>query len=266
MKPEYTKFEEQIFFSTLRIERPATNSMGTGFLVQVESCVPGRHYIFLVSNRHVLDDPTKETLLSIHLKSVDGNPLLGEVFNVKISQFLKGYYCPDSSDIDLALLNVSEIVDLAKAKTGKDANFRGVTLDLFSDYTEVDLIPNQRITFIGYPNNFYDKKNYLPILRSGIIASIPKVDFEGKPLVIVDAQVFQGSSGSPVFAVLGNSWKFIGVICQTMLKNQKIEIIDTAKAAITQEVIGIGVMIKSTHVMELIKKAKMDLDKINCPK
>lgn len=266
MNPEYSTFEEQIFFSTLRIERPEKNTMGTGFLIEVPSCIHGKKYIFLVTNKHVLDDPSTETRLSFHLKDNKGRPLLGEVFNINVTKFQKGYYSSDSDDVDLALINVSELVDLAKRNTGKDVNCRNIPFEMISDYKEIDLAPNQRILFVGYPNNRYDHKNYLPILRGGIIASIPKVDFEGKPQVLVDAQVFQGSSGSPVFAVLGGTWKFIGVIFQAMVRNQEVQIIDTAQQVVTQEMLGIGMIIKSTEVKKLIYKAKADLDSINCPK
>lgn len=263
MEPKYSTFEEQIFFSTLRIERPATNTMGTGFLVEIPSIIDGSKYIFLISNKHVLNDPSKETLLSFHLKDNNGKPLLGEVFNINVTTLQNGYYTPDSAEIDLALINVSDLVNLTKTKTGKDVNCRNIPTNMISDYKEDDLIPSQRILFIGYPSDRYDHKNYLPILRSGVIASIPKVDFEGKPQVLVDAQVFQGSSGSPVFACLSGTWKFIGVIFQAMIRNQEVQIINTAQQAVTREMLGIGMMIKSTEVKKLIDKAKNDLDSIN---
>lgn len=266
MNPDYSRFEEQIFFSTLRIERPETNTMGTGFLVETPSCLKGKKYIFLITNKHVFDDPTKETRLSFHLKDSKGVPLLGEVFNINVTAFQKGYYSPDAADVDLALINVSELVNLTKNKTGKDVNCRNIPLGMISDYEETDLVPNKEILFIGYPANRYDHKNYLPILRGGVIASIPKIDFEGKPQVLVDAQVFQGSSGSPVFATLNGEWKFIGVIFQAMVRNQEVQIIETAQQAVTQEMLGIGMIIKSTEVKKLIEKAKNDLNSINCHK
>ena len=165
MEPKFSSFEEQVFFTTLRIVRPATNSMGTGFLVEVPSCIEGKKYIFLVSNKHVLDTPTTETQLSFHLKDSKGKPLLGEVFNVNISEFKGGYYTHDLDDIDIALLNVSEFIDLAKTKTGKDVNCRCINLETFSNYEDEELVPSKQISFIGYPDNRYDKKNYLPILR-----------------------------------------------------------------------------------------------------
>lgn len=261
--PKFSAFEEQLFFSTIRIERPGTGSMGTGFLVQVPSCIEGKKYVFLVSNKHVLDDPSAETQISFHLNDNEGKPLLGETFNTSVIALERAYYASELPEVDLALINVSELFDLAKTNTGKDINCRNLTLEIFSDYDEGDLVPGKDIIFIGYPNNRYDHKNYLPILRGGIIASIPKIDFEGKPQVLVDAQVFQGSSGSPVFTILNNRWVFIGVIFQTMIRSEEVISIDTLHRQFSQEVLGIGLMLKSTEVKKLILKAKSELDAIN---
>ncbi|TFD74495.1 hypothetical protein E3T48_13320 [Cryobacterium fucosi] len=57
------------------------------------------------------------------------------------------------------------------------------------------------VTFIGYPNGLYDSASLLPIVRQGYAATAMNVDYEGKPTFLIDASVFPGSSGSPVFLV-----------------------------------------------------------------
>lgn len=158
MQPDYSAFEEQVFFSTIRIERPGTGSMGTGFLVQAPSCIEGRRYFFLVSNKHVLDGPSAETQVSFHLQNEKGEPLLGETFNVRLTTLEKAYYPSDLPDVDLALINVSELFDIAKNKTGKDVNCRSLLMEMFSNYDEKDLVPGKNIVFVGYPDNRYDQK------------------------------------------------------------------------------------------------------------
>ncbi len=264
--PTFEFFEEQVFFTTLRIERPELNSMGTGFLVEIPACVSGHKYIFLVTNRHVFDKQKAQTNIDLHLKDENGNPLIGEVFKLSITEFENGYFTPDDDETDLALINLSEVSELVNKKTNKQLNIRCIDMGTFSDYTEPDLLPNTRVAFIGYPHNLYDKKNYLPIFRSGIIASIPRIDYEGRAEVLVDAQVFPGSSGSPVFANLQNKWKFLGVIYQTILTKKSLEIITTSQQVISEGILGIGMMIKAKKVKELVEKAKTELDKINCPK
>lgn len=82
-------------------------------------------------------------------------------------------------------------------------------VDLFIRCVETSMIPNEEqikqmdaiepITFIGYPNGIWDSTNLLPVARRGTTASPIEVDFEGSPRFLIDASVFGGSSGSPVF-------------------------------------------------------------------
>lgn len=53
---------------------------------------------------------------------------------------------------------------------------------------------------IGYPLSLIDKKNNLPIVRKGVIATTPTVDFNEDHGFLVDITCQQGSSGSPVVA------------------------------------------------------------------
>ena len=66
---------------------------------------------------------------------------------------------------------------------------------------ESDLDSIEDVIFIGYPNGLYDRTNLLPIARRGTTASPIGVDHEGLPAFLVDASVFPGSSGSPVFLI-----------------------------------------------------------------
>jgi V8-like Glu-specific endopeptidase len=63
------------------------------------------------------------------------------------------------------------------------------------------------VTLIGYPYDYYDKKNSLPVWKTGHIASEPAVDFEGNPLFVVDVSAFPGMSGAPVFAIADGTYE-----------------------------------------------------------
>ena len=87
------------------------------------------------------------------------------------------------------------------------------------------------ITFIGYPSGLYDEKNKISIIRQGITATPIWNNFKGEDVFLIDAGVFPGSSGSPVFIynhgtypvkdgiALGNRLLFVGVLSQTMLRD-----------------------------------------------
>lgn len=52
---------------------------------------------------------------------------------------------------------------------------------------------------IGYPNGIWDAVNNAPILRRGVTATYPRLDYNGKSEFMIDAACFPGYSGSPVF-------------------------------------------------------------------
>jgi hypothetical protein len=85
-------------------------------------------------------------------------------------------------------------------KIGAPAFFRSVSPVLcLSTAQEQELDAIEEVVFIGYPNGLFDEKNYLPILRTGTTATPIAIDYQGVPAFLIDASVFPGSSGSPVF-------------------------------------------------------------------
>ncbi len=256
---KFDVFQEQIFFATVRIEKPIKNSMGTGFLVRIPSRKEGQEYVFLVSNKHVLTDPKDEVRMIFHKKNdIENIPELEENIPLAINEIADGaYYAHPDPNIDLACLNLSSIFNL-----GIKIYHRTLRLDLFADFTEYDLQAGNEVVFVGYPENRYDQVHNLPILRGGRIASLPKIDFEKKPFFLIDAQVFGGSSGSPVFTILNKKYRFIGVVCATMIKQQELQITEALAASVVNQIIGIGLVLKAAHVKELLSYAVNKLDKL----
>ena len=137
---------------------------------------------------------------------------------------------------------------------------------MLATFSEPELSVTQNVFFIGYPDDRFDKKNNLPLIRQGMIASHPKYDFNGAPLFIIDAQVFPGSSGSPVYIdlsyennkngryILGGEriFKLLGIVSQTMIRNNKLQAINTTTEYYAKEVLGLGIVFKSTAIRELV--------------
>lgn len=67
--------------------------------------------------------------------------------------------------------------------------------------TDLKIRATSGATLLGYPYGFFDRKNVLPIWKTGHVASEPDVDFNGEPTFLVDVSAFPGMSGSPVLAV-----------------------------------------------------------------
>lgn len=51
---------------------------------------------------------------------------------------------------------------------------------------------------VGYPMEFYDTIHYLPIVRSGTLATTYGSLFRGQPVFLIDGNLHPGTSGSPV--------------------------------------------------------------------
>jgi hypothetical protein len=130
-------------------------------------------------------------------------------------------------------------------------------------------------SFIGYPNGIYDEHNLLPIVRRGITATPPAADYEGKRQVLIDASVFPGSSGSPIFVwdprgfashetggrIVGRSLYLLGVLSAVFFQEDTGRIeqvtIPTRQepVAIFNQMIDIGVVLKASLIMETVEDA-----------
>jgi hypothetical protein len=67
---------------------------------------------------------------------------------------------------------------------------------IFPSHARVDL--GAEMLVIGYPMEFYDTKQNLPIIRSGTLATTYGAMFRGQPVFLIDANLHPGTSGSPV--------------------------------------------------------------------
>jgi hypothetical protein len=65
---------------------------------------------------------------------------------------------------------------------------------------DIKIRPTSGATLLGYPYGFYDESHFLPVWKTGHVASEPTVDFDDLPTFLVDVSAFPGMSGSPVLA------------------------------------------------------------------
>ena len=250
------KFEEQVFFTTTRItiqtDFEKDVSVGTGFLFNVQlDDIEGKYVTLLISNKHVFSNPFERITFNFNRKNSEGFPDFGNVFNFTKKDFSDIYFEHPDKEVDLACINATII-------TFPEHNiyYRNIAPNMLSDFTEDLLVPGLDVWFVGYPENRFDSSNNLPLMRRGYIASHPKVDFNSKKILVIDAQVFPGSSGSPVFAPIGGNYKLIGVVSATMIKHGQLQTIPTLQSNIgVQQILGLGLVIKATAIRELIEFA-----------
>lgn len=186
-------------------------SSGTGFFVFRE-INENQGHIFLVTNRHVLPSQGKEKSINIRVNTEVDNKK--EVNNININVVGKdGNYLPQvcfhpNEKYDIAAINITEPVI--------KHNVKGTWLPYSLFATRDKLIKENisigdEIFFLGYPNSIYDPRNVSPILRLGIISTLPTEEYffnqrlreqynlpESINRFFIDAHVFPGSSGSLV--------------------------------------------------------------------
>ena len=235
-------FNHQAAYIAARIRIEKTDAAGTevttgtGFFYLAGADSGGAGTLLLISNRHVLDAGKGKMTLTLNRKKDDGTPNHGKLTAFTFDGFANRYTAHPSEDVDLACVDISVIAH-------SDAYIRRIGEEFMVpiDYEKVAL--GSDVLFVGYPNDFYDDVNDLPLVRKGTLASMPNIDFRGRGEVVIDAQVFGGSSGSPVFVDWDDQYRLLGVISGTM---------EGRTPSGAPAVLGLGIVIKQRHVQELI--------------
>ena len=242
-------FNHQAAFTAVRIyiERLDGNATrivtGTGFFFLASIRLSEediRSKLLLISNKHVLDAGVGKMTLTLNRKRDDGTPDFGVLRTFSYDGFTDLYTGHPDENIDLACVDVSGI-------THSDAYIRHIGEEFLTpiDYEKVAL--GSEVLFVGFPDDYYDTVNNLPLLRSGTLASMPDVDFRGRGVVVIDAQVFQGSSGSPVFVDWDSKYRLLGVLSAMPREGRTPSGFPV--------LLGLGIVIKQRHVQELIDHA-----------
>lgn len=254
-------FQTAVFFSTVRITISRQNgagcSIGTGFLVNAPlPWDPKSSTIFLVSNKHVYGNGD-EILLHFNRGSIglNGTPQFEKAVVVAAKREGLLYTEHPDPDIDLACLSVSKLLN-----QHSPLYVRPLNISLIPDVTEpIPFNAGDRLWFVGYPDGRYDIAHNLPILREGCFASIPSIDFNDSRCFLIDAQVFGGSSGSPVFAPQGSDVCFVGVVTATIIRMAKPEPGPVSPGLHVNQILGLGIVLKAGLVQELVIAALSNL-------
>lgn len=271
IKPE--SIFENILFTTVRIEASLPGNLtstGTGFVFNYVR--NDEQYLFIVTNKHVIKNSIKGKLT---FNQRDGErPMLGKVFTINYSNFESQWIGHSQDDIDVAIMPFAPVLNELSDKHVQ-IFFKSITPDLIpSDkLLREDIDAVEDIVFVGYPNDIYDRRNLLPVVRRGITATPVSIDFEGKPAFLIDASIFPGSSGSPVFLcnigsyspkgkglIAGSRLFFLGVVASVFTRKDlnTIELIEIPTGKIpmvaTTQMLDLGIVYKSIVIKELIEE------------
>jgi hypothetical protein len=257
---------EQLLFTTTRLESltPNGNSIGTGFFFNYQE------RLFLITNKHVVKNTINGhfSMLRSEIKNGIEEPLIGTSIMIPFNE--NNFIGHPDKDIDVTAMNISTIFNNLN-DSGNRVFRKNINEDIIPKQEDYDIFisPIEDIIFIGYPSGLYDTKNNLPIIRRGVTASPCYYNFNGNRTFLIDASVFPGSSGSPVFiyyagthpgkngeAYLGNRIYFLGIIAKVYQRQEKgvIKLVDipTTQALYTEinQTIDLGIVFKSDTIIE----------------
>lgn len=191
---------EMLIHSTIRIvcSKADGTSCGTGFFFKYSTDNPESYIPVIVTNKHVIKDSISGQLI---FSLCDDNQayLAGKTFTYNIDNFEKSWIFHPDDNVDLCVMPIHQFYK----------EYKPAPYNLYMTYLSENDIPTdeeikeishiENLTIIGYPDGLWDSVNNLPLVRRGITASSLHYDFNGESNFVVDAAIFGGSSGSPVF-------------------------------------------------------------------
>lgn len=204
------KFNE-LFYSTVLIvtDYPlGYHHFGTGFLLNITT----DRYNFkgVVTNKHVVSKNIHTRFL-FHCFDEDNN-IMKDFACFELSENAC-YYIPHPNE-DLCVVPVGGFINWYNVAYQKIIKGQFVYMQDIIDIDKMDFDFSQNIFIPGYPHGRYDESNNLPLMTIGHFASLPTFDFNGRKMFSVNANVFPGSSGAPVYINLSNSYYLIGVLTE----------------------------------------------------
>ena len=186
-------------------------SAGTGFLVFRE-LEQGKGHIFLVTNKHVLPNEGRDKSVTIRVNTRGEDKVQVQQIDIplvgKDGKYLPSVKLHLKKDFDVAVVHITEEV----VKHGIQGTWIPYSLFVTKDKLKAEGITvGDQIFLLGYPGAIYDPRNVSPILREGVISTVPTEGYSFNETLrkkfnlpdqidgfLIDANVFPGSSGSLV--------------------------------------------------------------------
>ena len=279
--------KESLSFCTTKIDAQIDDkkmSYGTGFFFNLElneeSKVP-----IIITNKHVACGKQNLTFY-LSQEGEDGNPAFSSPirFTIGTKDLKNNLYEHPDSEVDLCAITVNPII--AKAKSmGFRPFYRAFNNGNIATKEQLESLEGiEEVEMIGYPNALWDRVHNMPIVRKGITATWPVLNFNGKREFLIDAACFPGSSGSPVFicdtglyyskihkdTMLGNRFMLLGIqyavpvrtadgsIVKKTIDEVDVNIEDKYEVK-TESMLNLGFIIKAECILDLIPVIKKAL-------
>ncbi|TNF63649.1 MAG: serine protease [Burkholderiales bacterium] len=254
---------KRLLFHTLRVDtvlQDGSSGTGTAFVL-AHTHARGRS-LFVVTNRHLVEGVVSGALVFTIAR--EGQPVLGSRFELRIEDFPDAWMAHPDAAVDLAIMPLQPLLDAAQAQ-GVSLYWQAIdSQDALAEGDARWLDALEDVLFVGYPSGVWDQVNGMPILRRGITATPPGLDFEGRQEFLIDAAVYPGSSGSPVFIPKpspqgGRAFWFAGVVAAVFYREEAQRLVPVpvpasqTQAGVGSEMIDLGLVVKASEVRELVQ-------------
>jgi hypothetical protein len=245
---QHVHMSDFISYCTVRIEAKSDSgvSCGTGFFFNFcngqSPCI--------VTNKHVVEGSDEVVIyLSVKAKNEKHHKIekinLGNVWH----DFLK------HPDVDLAALPIYSILQNLD-KIDSLLRWAPINISYIPNNIEFEnFLTIEDVTMVGYPNGIWDNVNNLPVIRRGITAMHPNINWKGQPEFIIDIAAFPGSSGSPVF--IYNPGAYTERSGATIMSGGRLRLIGTLYAGSIHHADGSIEIIKIPTRDELFSRTQM---------
>lgn len=198
----------QLLYATVMMVATLANgetSTGTAFFYQFKIDAQ-RSVPMLVTNKHVVSG-AKSIKFLVHEAVIDKETGKKGPSTTSFELTVPGgLFIEHPGDVDLCAM-LFEPLRRQASQQGKEIFSVVLTEELIpSDEKLREMSALEDVVMVGYPIGLSDLANNFPIIRKGITASHPSIDFNGKPMAVVDIASFPGSSGSPVLILNQGSY------------------------------------------------------------
>ncbi len=244
----------EIIHSTIIIE--TEEDVGTGFIVDFE-IKESKQCFFIITNPHVVknkadDSIYEEIKVTLTVKN-SYSPILHMDYVIK--DVKRKIFFHNDDKCELCAIYFQEDAE----KIAKNGNrFVYPPLEMGDICTEDELLSSSTISevyVVGYPDDSIDKENNLPMVRNGVTATPMYSSYNGRNEFVVDAGVWKGNSGSPVFINLSGCCKLVGIVYYSQEPSKELNLLNcTYVKGFAQIPTGLGYVIKSFELIKLWRK------------
>jgi S1-C subfamily serine protease len=262
---EINSITKKLLFNTIRVDtvlEDGSEGSGTAFVFS-HTTGSGVH-TFVVTNRHLVEGVRSGGLVFTQKKH--GQPALGVRFQININDFSHAWFLHPDPEVDLAIIPLRPLEQAARDQ-GVELYYHAIDSRLAPDASTLRALDAlEQVIFVGYPNGVWDQVNLMPIMRRGTTATPMALDFEGRQEFLIDAAVYPGSSGSPVFVYQpdalrpsqsggGMKFLFAGVVAAVFFREEANHLVplpippNNQPIMMGSEMIDLGLVIKADAVI-----------------